>query len=84
MLGNRRGFLFRLADITRDGTLGLRIKGQAARDFERFQIGDIHLRRHPRQRARNIHLDRHAQLGVRHVPGGRLRVGDREWGREAQ
>ena len=34
--------------------------GQATRDFERIQIGDIHLRRNPQQRILHRHLDRRA------------------------
>ena len=61
-----------------DGALGLRIKGQSARDLERFQIREIHLRRHPQQGgvgpvashlAVHRHLDLHANLSSREMPG---------------
>ena len=63
-----------------DGALGLRIKGQSARDLERFQIREIHLRRHPQQGgvgpvgsllAVHRHLNLHAQLRVREMPSNR-------------
>ena len=54
------------------GLFTQRIKGKPVGGFERLQIGEIHLRRHPQQRALNIHLDRCAQLGVRDMPGNRF------------
>ena len=86
-LSDRRRLLFRIADVGLHGLFTQRIKGKPVGGFERLQIGEIHLRRHPQQRALNIHLDRRAQLRVLNVPRSRRRnrlILRREWRRGAQ